>query len=80
METDEIWTKLRALVAEVLDQGDVVLGPETVAADVEGWDSVTHVEILVAIEQTFGVRFRTGELGELRNVGALVERIGRAAR
>jgi len=78
VESDEIWTKLKALVAEVLGTDEVALSRETVAADVDGWDSVTHVEILVAIEQTFGVQFRTSELAGMQNVGDLVERLERA--
>lgn len=79
METNEIWARLTSLLSEVLGADSLELTPDTTAADVEGWDSVTHVEILVAIEQAFGVRFRTGELSGLRNVGELVDRLARDA-
>lgn len=55
--------------------GDVTA--ETVAAEVEGWDSVAHVELIIAIEMEFGIRLTTGETSDLPNVGALVAAVER---
>ena len=47
----------------------------TTAADVEGWDSLMHVSLLVSMEKTFGVRFTSSEVASLKNVGELADLI-----
>ena len=55
-----------------------MIGPETTAKDIEGWDSLANIELLVAIEKSFSrVKFNTGEVASLRNVGELVAAIKR---
>ena len=54
---------------------DVVLKPSTVASDVDGWDSVSNIELMVALEKEFEIRFNTGEMASLANVGQLLQRI-----
>jgi acyl carrier protein len=49
----------------------VVVTPELCAADVEEWDSLLHVSLIVAVEKAFGVRFRVGEVEATKNVGEL---------
>ena len=48
------------------------LTPETTAADIPGWDSVAHVDLIVSIETRLKIKFKTSELGSLHNVGQLV--------
>ena len=67
--------KLAEIIADVLDLEDLELGPQASAADVDEWDSISHVQIMVAVEETFGVRFRTGELATVENLGELARRI-----
>ncbi len=69
MTEPEILEALTELFREVFDNDDLVLTPETTAADVEGWDSQAHVNLIVAAEMKFGVRFRAAELDSLHNVG-----------
>jgi acyl carrier protein len=71
----EILRRVTTIVADVLGHDALALEPTTRAADVDGWDSVSHVQIVVAVEKAFGVRFRTGELGAVADVGGLVQRI-----
>jgi acyl carrier protein len=75
MTEAQILQRLGEIVSEVLGEDDVALSSATTAKEVEGWDSVTNVQIMVAVEQAFRFRFRTGELAGLRNVGELVGRI-----
>ncbi len=75
MTTEQILTQLTAIVANILDIDDLVLEPAMSAKDVPGWDSLTHVQIIVGVERRFGVRFRTGEIAAIANIGDLVSRI-----
>jgi acyl carrier protein len=71
----EILQELQAVFRDGFDDDDLVLTPQTTAADVPGWDSLRHVMLMVAVEQRFGVRFSVQELPELKSVGDLVELI-----
>ena len=73
MDDIAILDRLTEVVRDVLDDPEVVLRRETTAADVEDWDSVTNIQIMVAIEDEFGVRLRTGEIAGLENVGEIVD-------
>lgn len=76
MTEDEIYATLTDVMRDVFDDDDLVIGPETTADDVSGWDSQAHVMLIVATEQRFGVRFRTAEFESLHNVGEFVALIG----
>lgn len=73
MNRDEIFRQVRDIISEVLEQPDLQVTAETKADDVEGWDSFNHINIVVAIEARFGIKVRTAEIEELRNVGELVD-------
>jgi acyl carrier protein len=76
MNDAAIWSRLTALCREIFEDDAIVLGPGTTAADIEGWDSLTNVQLMVALEKAFaGLRFSTGELAGLRNAGDLVAAI-----
>jgi acyl carrier protein len=59
-------------VLDALDDKSLKITPETTADQTEGWDSFNHINIVVAVEQHFGVKFKTAEIESLRNVGELV--------
>jgi acyl carrier protein len=69
---DAILARVRGVIARVFGDDDVAVGLSTTAADVEGWDSVSNIEVLVALEREFGIRFNTGEMAAVANVGELV--------
>ena len=76
------WERLRSVFVQVFDDPELGVGARAICAttsslDVDGWDSVTHVVLLVAIEREFGLRFAAGEMAELTDVGELAERIER---
>lgn len=66
---DAILVGLTGLFREVFDDDALVVGPETDADDVEGWDSGKMIELIVAAEARFGVKFTTREIDALANVG-----------
>jgi acyl carrier protein len=75
-----ILNRLSMLVADLLEVDGVTLTRPTTANDVPGWDSLAHVRIVVAAEQSFGLHFSTGEITALKTVGDLVDLIKRHAK
>lgn len=62
---------------DVLGDEKLTLIPATTASDVEGWDSITHVMIIVGIESRFAIKLSTSEVQQLKNAGELYETIER---
>ncbi len=77
MSQNRIYDELTEILRDVFDNPDVVATPELSAKDVPEWDSFNHINVVLAAEMRFGVKFRTSEIEGLRNVGdfvALIER------
>jgi len=72
MTDSELYAKLNDIFRQVLDDDSIALEPSTTADDVEGWDSMNHIFIVVEIEKRFGVKFQAAEMEELKNVSELV--------
>ena len=72
MTDDEILSRITDVVRDQLDDDEIALTPATEANSVDGWDSLAHVRIMIAVEEEFGVRFQTSEITSLKNVGGLV--------
>jgi acyl carrier protein len=72
---NEVFRRVRLVIARVFGDDDVVVTPSTTASDMEGWDSVSNIEVLIALEREFAIRFSTGEMASSENVGQLVELI-----
>lgn len=75
MTENELLAQLSLIFTDVIDEGDVNLTMDTTADDVEGWDSLNHVQIIAAIERKFGFRFSLNEIQLFKNVGDLVRGI-----
>ncbi len=76
MQESEVFSKIQKVFDEVFLE-TVVVTPELTADDVEEWDSLSHVSLVLAIEQEFGIRFRVGEVEGTKNIGdlaALIEK------
>jgi acyl carrier protein len=58
---------------DVFDDDDLTIVPTTTAGDVEGWDSLMHVTLIVNIEKAFNIRFNSSEVASLKNVGELLD-------
>ena len=77
MTDAEIMQRLTGIFREVFDDDDLVLTEATTADDVDEWDSFNHINIIVATEAGFRVKFQTAEIEGLKNVGHLVALIQR---
>lgn len=69
---ERIYATLTEIFRDVFDRDDVVPTAAMTAADVPEWDSLTHIRLMVAVEAAFGVRFTSGEIASLPDVGSLV--------
>jgi acyl carrier protein len=67
----EIMSALNAVFCEVFEDEDLSITRETSAADIEGWDSLTHVTLILHVEKAFGVRFSSSEVSRLESAGDL---------
>jgi acyl carrier protein len=72
MSTDAIYAKLTDIFHDVFDDDGIIVAPELTAADVDEWDSLSHIRLVLAIEKKFGVKFSAAEVGRLKNVGEFV--------
>lgn len=75
MEKSEVEEKVRLIVISVLQHENFEMTDELTAADVDGWDSLTHMTIITGIEGAFNIKFKLKELNKLKNMGTLVELI-----
>jgi len=73
--SEAVYSQLTQIFRDVLDNDDIVLKSSTVADEVPGWDSLAHINLILATERHFKVRFSTTEIGNLSNVGELVQLI-----
>ena len=68
----DINARVNRVFQAVFDNPDLIVGSETTANDVEGWDSLTHIDLIVAVEKEFKIRFKTAEVNGMKNVGDLM--------
>jgi acyl carrier protein len=69
----DILQELTPIFREVFDDDSIVLTRETTANDIDAWDSLSHMNMVMAVELKFKIRFALGELPSLRNVGDLAD-------
>lgn len=72
MSETEIYEKLTPVFRDVFDDEDLTPTAEMSADDVEEWDSLSHIRLILSVEKAFGIRLSTVEVGGLKQVGDLV--------
>jgi len=75
MDEAQIYGRLTEIFMDIFDLDSIELTPETTADDVSGWDSLTHIRLILTIQKAFQIKFSTSEVGNLNNVGELVRLI-----
>lgn len=75
MTNAEIQQQLTAVFRDIFDDPKLELSDSTTAQDVENWDSITHVDLIGAVEKSFSVRFTVKDIRSLRNVGDFIRLI-----
>ena len=75
MDFNQILKEVTNIYRDVLDNESITLTPETTAMDIDEWDSLSHIELVVAMEKHFKIKFTAVEIQSWTNVGALVKNI-----
>jgi acyl carrier protein len=68
----QIYERLTQIFQDIFDDDSISVTPELSAKDVDGWDSVTHIRLMLTVEKAFKIKFSTSEISNLNNVGDLV--------
>jgi acyl carrier protein len=74
---DNLLNELQDIFRNVFDRPDLMISRESSASTVDDWDSLTHVNLITVISMKYKIRFALGELGDLKNVGELMDLIQR---
>ena len=78
MTRQEIFEKLNEVFSDVFDE-DITVTAETTSADIDEWDSLTHITLISEVEDAFGIKFAMKDVLGMKNVGDMVEIIRRNA-
>ena len=73
MEKQEILAQVECIFRDILDDETIVLTDSSTANDIEDWDSLTHIQLIVAIEKHFRIKFTSREILSWNNVGEMID-------
>ena len=77
MTREEIFAQLTEIFQDVFDDDEIVLTDATTADDIEDWDSLEQINLLVAIEKQFKIKFQLSDVSNLENVGAMADLVAK---
>jgi acyl carrier protein len=72
MDESDIYARLTEMIRDFFDDDSITATPGLSAKDVDGWDSLTHIRLILTVEKAFKVKFSTSEIGKMERVGDLV--------
>lgn len=75
MTRENILEKMHPIFLDVFELDEIQLTESLTAKDVDGWDSLTHIQLVVALEKQFGVRFSSTEIQNWENIGAIADAV-----
>ncbi|HJA93729.1 MAG TPA: acyl carrier protein [Candidatus Eisenbergiella merdipullorum] len=73
MTREEVYETLNGVFQDVFDDESITVNDETTSDDIDGWDSLEHINLIAAVEQEFGVKFNMGQVVSMKNVGEMVD-------
>ena len=77
MTRDAIYEKLTVIFRDIFDDEDIEINDNTTARDIEDWDSLEQINLLVAMEKEFGIKIPLAEVSKLENVGQMVDLVAK---
>lgn len=79
MEHSLVKSRLSKVFQDIFDDPSLQISESTTAADIEAWDSLTHIDLIVLVEKVFKIKLSTGEVRGLKNVGDFINLISKKA-
>ncbi|MEE3494663.1 MAG: acyl carrier protein [Butyrivibrio sp.] len=73
MTREAVFEKLNEVFRDVFEDDEITVEDSTTAADVDGWDSLEHINLINAIEQEFDIKFNMGQIVSMKNVGEMAD-------
>ena len=73
MSREKIFEKLNEIFRDVFDDEEITVNDTTTADDIEDWDSLEHINLIVAVENAFRMKFNMGEVNTMKNVGEMAD-------
>lgn len=73
MTREEVFERLHEVFWDIFDDENIRIGEGTTANDIEDWDSLEHINLVVAVEKKFNIKFNMGEVNNMKNVGEMVD-------
>ena len=73
MTREEVFDKLTEVFRTVFDDDSIILSDSTTSADIEDWDSLEHIDLIVSVEKAFGMKFTMSETTGMKNVGEMAD-------
>lgn len=75
MKREEVFEKVQEIFRDVFDDEDLCITDETNSDDIEDWDSLEHIALVVSMEKEFGLKFDIKQVNKLENVGQMIDLI-----
>jgi acyl carrier protein len=79
MDRDALKTKLTGIFRKTFDDEALTISESTTADDIKDWDSLSHINLILAVERGFAIRLTTREVRGMKNVGDFIELIAKRA-
>lgn len=73
MNKNDIIKRLTDVFRDIFDDDSLIIGENTTSADIDDWDSIEHINLIGAVEDEFGMRFKMREVSGMKNVGEMIE-------
>lgn len=73
MTREDVFEKLNEIFRDVFDDESIEVCDSTTSADIEGWDSLEHINLVLAVEQEFGFKFEMGQVVSMKDVGEMAD-------
>jgi acyl carrier protein len=72
MKREEVFIQLNVIFEDIIDEGTVFLSENSTTKDIDGWDSLTNIQLVVAIEKQYDIKFTSDEIISWKNVGEMI--------
>jgi acyl carrier protein len=73
LNREEVVERLNPLFRDIFDDDAISVTDDTTAADIDGWDSLAHITLILGVEREFRIKMTAAEVGSLKNVGQMID-------